>query len=69
MSNDEIRGLKETLHLLRSPRNAQRLLRSIEQLQSDGGEEGNILIEDTRALLTLSAGKAPPGRPKKPGSS
>jgi antitoxin YefM len=35
MSEDEYEGLMETLHLLRSPANAARLLRSIEE--ADGG--------------------------------
>jgi antitoxin YefM len=37
------RGEKETTFLLRSPANAQRLLRSIACLNSGGGEEHDLL--------------------------
>jgi antitoxin YefM len=36
VSEDEYRGMLETLHLLKSPRNAERLLRSI--AEADAGE-------------------------------
>lgn len=48
MSEDEYEGLMETLHLLRSPANAARLLRSIED--ADAGKVAeHALIEDKPA--------------------
>lgn len=41
MSLEDCNGLMETLHLLRSPRNAERLLRSIRQ-----AERGEVLIRE-----------------------
>jgi antitoxin YefM len=41
MSLEDYNGLMETLHLLRSPRNAERLLRSIRQ-----AERGEVLIRE-----------------------
>ena len=38
LSLEEYNALEETSHLLRSPRNAKRLLESIEQLERDGGK-------------------------------
>lgn len=35
---DELAGLMETAHLLRSPRNAQRLVESLRELERGGGE-------------------------------
>jgi len=35
----ELRSLKETAHLLRSPRNAERLLKALARSRSDGGSE------------------------------
>jgi len=37
VSLDELTGLEETAHLLRSPRNARRLRESIEEVRSGGG--------------------------------
>lgn len=49
LSEDEYDGIMETLHLLRSPANATRLLRSIER--ADGGHlvEHEIPDEPARA--------------------
>jgi antitoxin YefM len=41
MSLEDYNGLMETLHLLRSPRNAERLLRSIAQ-----ADRGELLIRE-----------------------
>jgi antitoxin YefM len=38
----ELNGLHETLHLLRSPANGERLLRSIAELDAGHGEERGI---------------------------
>lgn len=35
---DELAGLIETAHLLRSPKNAERLLESLRELEQGGGE-------------------------------
>jgi len=35
---DELSGLMETAHLLRSPKNAQRLFESLHELDRGGGE-------------------------------
>jgi antitoxin YefM len=37
VSLDDYQSLKETAYLLRSPENARRLLRSIDELESGGG--------------------------------
>lgn len=42
LSEEEYEGMQETLHLLRSPRNAERLLKSIESLDSGKGTERDI---------------------------
>lgn len=41
MSLEDYNGLMETLHLMRSPRNAERLLRSIAQ-----ADRGEVLIRE-----------------------
>lgn len=43
VSLDDYESLKETAYLLRSPANARRLLASIDQLESGGGEERELL--------------------------
>jgi antitoxin YefM len=43
VSLDEYESLRETAYLLRSPANAQRLLRSIERLEGGGGSEHDLL--------------------------
>jgi antitoxin YefM len=45
LSEDEYEGILETLHLLRSPANAERLLRSIATANS-GGVSPHELVED-----------------------
>lgn len=42
VSLDEYESLRETAYLLRNPANAQRLLRSIERLETDGGREHDL---------------------------
>lgn len=42
VSLDEYESLKETAYLLRSPANARRLLRSIDELESGKGEEREL---------------------------
>jgi antitoxin YefM len=44
ISEDEFEGMMETLHLLRSPANAARLLRSIDEANS-GALSGHDLVE------------------------
>jgi antitoxin YefM len=39
----EWEGWMETIHLLRSPRNAERLLRSIRSLEAGEGEEHDVI--------------------------
>ena len=43
MSLDDYKALEETAYLLRSPRNAQRLLASIASLQQGEGPEHGLL--------------------------
>ncbi len=43
MSLDDYKALEETAYLLRSPRNAQRLLASIASLQQGEGTEHGLL--------------------------
>lgn len=39
ISEEEFEGWRETVHLLSSPRNASRLMRSIRQIESGNGRE------------------------------
>jgi antitoxin YefM len=48
---DELRGLEETAHLLRSPANARRLLESIER--SLAGDVGIMTSDELRARVGL----------------
>lgn len=48
---DELRSLQETAHLLRSPRNAQRLLQALERSQR--GEGRPMSIEELRIEVGL----------------
>ena len=48
MSEDDYEGLMETLHLLKSPANAARLLRSIEDADQEKLKEREI-IQPTKA--------------------
>ena len=43
MSLDDYKALEETAYLLRSPKNARRLLESIEELERGGGVERELL--------------------------
>lgn len=43
LSKDEYEGMQETLHLLSSPKNAQRLKDSIDEYQKGGGQEKGLL--------------------------
>jgi antitoxin YefM len=43
ISASEWASIEETLHLLRSPTNAKRLLASIAELETGGGEEHELL--------------------------
>ena len=44
LSLSEYESLEETAHLLRSPANAKRLLRSIDQLESGKGKRKNVKL-------------------------
>ncbi|WP_207459150.1 type II toxin-antitoxin system prevent-host-death family antitoxin [Azospirillum sp. SYSU D00513] len=46
ISEEEYEGLMETLHLLRSPANAERLLRGIAQLDAGKGTERTLIDEE-----------------------
>jgi len=48
---DELAGLMETAHLLRSPKNAQRLFESLRELEQGGGEA--FTLEELRHLVDL----------------
>ena len=43
MSLEDYQAIKETVYLLRSPRNARRLLESIVELAAGGGTERKLL--------------------------
>jgi antitoxin YefM len=43
MSLDEFNALEETAYLLRSPKNARRLMESIEQLVTQGGTQRELV--------------------------
>lgn len=43
MSLQDFNALEETAYLMRSPKNAKRLMESIEQLASSGGEARNLI--------------------------
>ena len=43
LSEDEYEGLLETVHLLRSPANARRLLNAIREVESDGLIEHDLI--------------------------
>jgi antitoxin YefM len=49
LSEDEYEGIMETLHLLRSPANAERLLRSIESADRGQLAEHEVPDEPARA--------------------
>jgi len=43
MSLEDFASWEETVHLLRSPRNAERLLKAIENLEAGGGVERQLI--------------------------
>ena len=43
LDEDEYEGLMETLHLLRSPKNAKRLQRAIDELDAGRGVEHDLI--------------------------
>jgi antitoxin YefM len=43
ISLEDYQALEETAYLLRSPKNARRLLESIAELESDGGRERELV--------------------------
>jgi antitoxin YefM len=44
MSLEDFQALEETAYLLRSPKNARRLLESIAELESNGGAERELTL-------------------------
>ena len=56
IAEDELRGLQETAHLLRSPRNAQRLFEALAQAQAGDGR--TLSLDELRAEVGLGGGKA-----------
>jgi antitoxin YefM len=46
LSAEEFAAWQETVHLLGSPRNAERLMRSIRQLETGQGEAHELLEDD-----------------------
>ena len=48
---DELAGLMETAHLLRSPKNAQRLLESLREMERGGGKV--MTVEELRRSVGL----------------
>ena len=46
MSLQDFNALEETAYLMRSPKNAKRLMESIEQLDIDGGQERELIDAD-----------------------
>ncbi len=51
VSLDELVGLEETAHLLRSPKNARRLLESIDEVRS--GKGATLTVEELRNRFGL----------------
>jgi antitoxin YefM len=49
LSAEEFAGWQETVHLLSSPRNAERLIRSIRQLDASQGEVHEFIEDDQAA--------------------
>jgi antitoxin YefM len=43
ISEEEFEGWRETVHLLSSPRNAARLMRSIRQIEAGSGREHTLI--------------------------
>jgi antitoxin YefM len=49
LSEDEFAGWQETVHLLSSPKNAERLMRSIRQLRAGGARERDLVAAGREA--------------------
>jgi antitoxin YefM len=47
MSEDEFAGWQETVHLLASPQNAERLAASIRQARAGGARERTLVVPET----------------------
>jgi antitoxin YefM len=47
MSEEEFAGWQETVHLLNSPKNAERLMASIRQAKAGGARERALLVPET----------------------
>jgi len=56
MAESEVSGLLETVHLLRSPKNAKRLLTALERALEGGGEPKTL--EDLRREVGLDRKRA-----------
>jgi antitoxin YefM len=56
ISADELAGLLETAHLLRSPRNAERLLQALARAERGEGQPQSV--EELREEMGLGAGGA-----------
>lgn len=56
IAEDELRSIEESAHLLRSPRNAQRLLEALER--SRQGEVRVMTLDELRAEVGLGEGEA-----------
>ncbi len=61
LPEDEFEGMQETLHLLRSPANARRLLRSVRSADAGKVVEHSLVEERGPATRPADAGK-PAGR-------
>jgi len=46
MSEAEFAGWQETVHLLNSPKNAERLMASIRQIRAGGARQRDLLVPD-----------------------
>ena len=46
MSEEEFEGWQETVHLLSSPKNAERLMASIRQARAGGAREHKLLVPE-----------------------
>lgn len=65
---DELASLVETAHLMRSPRNAQRLLAALSRARSASGPEPALLRQVSQAVPLHTPFAAIPGsRPAPPG--
>jgi antitoxin YefM len=58
LSEDDYEGLMETIHLLKSPVNAARLLRSINEVDQVQAAQ-HELVEPTESGMTVPAGSSP----------